>query len=284
MASFDFIEASTKGYEFSWNQRSYLLRAALPIILVKLVCMLAVRFMQIEEQSLIGGLVFIPAHIIEALFVISVVRFIAFREPLFDFRRVLGRGDQQGISQEKENTQKALGKLLSDAASSAGVRIFKAAVAMYLLIKTVKLVLVGVMFEYSKTLDLAAQPAQPEQNFASMLIIMAMTILILWSLRLFWLYIPVALGHSVRGFMARIQGMMISLGLFATLFVCTLPLEILVYAVFITANFILVPESALQLLVHDIIGASGRTMILVVQVAAITYGFVEVLTPHKKKK
>jgi|GEM_PF-3071487 len=285
MASFDFIEASARGYEFSWNERSYLMRAAVPVILVKLVCILIIRFMHIEDQSLISGLVFMPAHVLEALFMVSVVRFIAFREPLFEFGRVMGAGGESDISPEGKAAMDDAGeKRTQSAPVFTGVKMFKAGVAMYLLIKIIQVGFVGAMLDYSKTLDPATQIPAPEQNVASALVFMAITGVMLWAFRLMWLYIPVALGYSVRGVLTRIKGMMSSLNIFATWFVCYFPLVILVYGMFRISNFVVVPETAVQVFAHDIIRIFGETLIILVQVAAMTYGFIEVLTQHKKKK
>lgn len=283
MASFDFIEATSRGYEFSWYERSYLMRAAIPVIFAKLACVLVVRFMQVEDQNLLSGLIFMPAYIVEALFMISLVRYVAFREPLFEFSRVMGVGNESDPVLDEKVKGAEIQKKQSVYAFSRE-KMFKAGVVMYLLIKVVQLGLVGIILDYSKTLDPAVSVPAPEQNVVSAIIVMIFTGSMLWALRLLWLYIPVALGHSVRGFMARIRGMMSSLSIFATWFVCYFPMGMLIYGIFMLSNFVLVPDSALQVLVHDIIRAFGETVVILVQVVAMTFGFIEVLTQHKIKK
>ncbi len=285
MASFDFIEATSKGYEFTWYERSYLMRAAIPVILVKLVCILVIRFLQVEDQNLLSGLILMPAHIIEALLMISLVRFVAFREPLFDFGRVTGMNSGLDVFPEEDAKKgEAEIKEMQDASALAKERMFKAGVAMYLLIKIVQLGLAGLILDYSNTLDPTVSVQAPEQNAASAIIVMVITGAMLWAFRLMWLYIPVALGYSARGFLVRIKGMMSSLSIFATWFVCNFPVMILVYVIFMASNAVLVPDSSIQVLVHDIIRAFGETFVVLVQVVAMTYGFIEVLTKSQKKK
>lgn len=280
MASFDFIEATSKGYEFSWYERSYLMRAAIPVILVKIACILVVRFIGAEEQYLLNGLLFMPAHVLEALLMISVIRYIAFSEPLFEFGRVMGAVDDSDLVLEKKPEVKETKGICA----SARVQMFKAGVAMYLLIKIIQLGLLGVFADFSKTLEPVISTQAPEHNAVSVVILIVITSTMLWAFRLVWLYIPVALGHSVSGFMARIKGMMSSLSIFATWFVCYFPVGMLLYGIFSISNFVLTPESALHILTHDIIKAFGETLIVLVQVAAMTFGFIEVLTQQEKKK
>jgi hypothetical protein len=285
MASFDFVEASSKGYEFVWNARSYLLRAALPVILIRFVCILFVQFMKVEDQNLLSGLIFMPAYILEALYMVSLVRYVAFREPLFDFGRVVGiNGGINPVPKGDVAENEAGIQAAKNVSLFAKERIFKAGVAVYLLIKVIQQGLAGVILDYGNTLDPDVPLPPPEQNAASAFIVMGFTCIMLWVLRLMWLYIPVALGYSARGFLERIKGMMISLSIFATWFVCNFPVMIVFYGVFMVVNQVLVPESFLQVFVHDIIRASGETIVVLVQVVAMTYGFIEVLTQVSEKK
>jgi MFS family permease len=282
MASFDFIEATSKGYEFSWHERSYLMRAAMPVIFVKLVCVLAIHFLQIEDKSLLSGLVFMPAHIVEALFMISVVRYVAFREPLFEFGRVVGTRNQPDTVLD-ENAKEAEIQKAQGAFAFSREKMFKAGVAVYLLIKIVLLGFFGMITDYGKTLDPSIPVPTPEPSIVVMFIIMAMLGAMLWMLRLLWLYIPVALGYSVHGFLVRVKGMMSSLNIFATMFVCNFTLGALIVGALALSNFVVTPETALQVFVYDVITIIGMTIIDIVQAVALTFGFIAVLTQQQHK-
>ena len=282
MASFDFIEAAAKGYEFSWYERSYLFRAAIPVILVKLVCVLVIHILQIEDQNLLNGLVALPAHVLEAIFIISVIRFIAFREPLFEFSRVIGRGAPPEIDREGKPAMSDE-SVKSAKATSSGAEMFKAGVAMYLLIRIMQLGFVGVLLDYSKTIDPNVPVPAPEQNIMNAMIFLALTGAVLWAFRLLWLYIPLAMGYTVRGFLVRIKGMMSSFNIFATWFVTYFPLMVLISGIFVLSNFIFLPGTILQGLVNDCIRVFGEMLIVLVQAVAMTFGFIEVLTNHKEK-
>ncbi|MCK5384603.1 MAG: hypothetical protein KAJ29_03435 [Alphaproteobacteria bacterium] len=285
MASFDFIEASAKGYEFSWYERSYLMRAAVPVVLVKLASILIIRFMHIEDQSLLSGLITMPAHVIEALFMVSVVRFIAFREPLFEFSRVMGGRPPPDIAHDdKAAMGDAEVRHKQDASVFTRVAMFKAGVAMYLLIKIVQLGFIGAMLDYGRGLDPGAEVPAPEQNLANALVFMALTGALLWAFRLVWLYIPMAMGYTVSGFLKRIKGMMSSLSIFATWFVTFFPLMVLISGIFMLSSFVFVSETILQLFIYDVIRVFGETLIILVQTVAMTFGFIEVLTNQNKKE
>lgn len=270
MASFDFVDAAAKGYEFSWRERGYFARAMIPVLFVKLACVIVVRFLHIGDQNLLSGLVEMPAYVVEALFMISVVRFVAFQEPLFEFGRVLRRDEVH----KKLNGE---GPVFSD------VEIFKASVALYLLIKIVQTAFVGVMLDYGPDIEQEVDISAPEQNLSNAIIFVVLFGALLWSVRLIWLYIPVAMGFTIKSFLVRARGVMSSLNIFAIWFVTYFPLVIFIAAIFMLSNFVLLPESMLQIFVHDLIRVCGEMLIILVQAVAITFGFIEVLTGRKSK-
>ena len=279
MANFDFIEASAKGYEFSWHERSHLLRAAISLIFVKLFCTIAVYFFNIPAQSLLSGLVHIPAYVLEALYMISVIRFVVFREALFDFRAMV----QHVINMKSEIKDISDPLSQSNGDPDARIQMFKAGVALYLLIKIAQTVMTGALLEYGKTIDSQAASQASSSNMLSVFFLMIITAGVLWAFRLIWLYIPVTLGYSIKGFLECAKGMMSSLSMFATWFMCYLPLVVLFAGVFMVVDIILPSETVLRIVVHDVIGIFGEITIAVVQVTAMTFGFVELLTRQRIK-
>ncbi|MCK5374169.1 MAG: hypothetical protein KAJ40_02695 [Alphaproteobacteria bacterium] len=279
MASFDFIEASAKGYEFSWRERSYLLRAAIPLILVKFFCTLAIYFFNIPNQSLLSGFVHIPAYVVEALYMISVIRFIVFREPLFNFRAMA----QFVINMKSETKDKSSSSAQHKVVSNEKTQMFKAGVVFYLLIKTIQTAMTGALLEYSQTIDPQASSQVTPPNMLSVLFALIVVAGMLWAFRLIWLYIPVTLGYSIKGFLAHAKGMMSSFSMFATWFMCYLPLVVLFTGVFMVVDMVIPSDTILQVIIHDVIRISGEIMIAVVQITAMTFGFVELLTGRRMK-
>lgn len=258
---FDFIEASLRGYTFLWHERSVLLRAALPWLFVKLLCVAVIYLLGVEGKNLLGGLVSAPASIVGALYIISVVHFVAFGTSPLDYRSVwVG-----------ENAQK-----------------FKAGVLLYLLIKTVQMAFVGSMLDsplsplIDNSVELVPAP-NSEPTVLSMFTLFVVMGGMIWAIRLVWLYIPVALGSSIPGFLSRVRGMRVSWGIFSAWFMCYFPLVLLFAGVFILSNAFLASDSMPQVFVHEIIRNISEIVLISVQAVVMTYGFIGVLSGNSKR-
>ena len=83
MASFDFVDVAAKAYEFMWKERSYIARVAVPVILVKLVCVITVYIFGYQEKFLLSGIIMIPGFVLEAILAIGLIRYVLYREPIF---------------------------------------------------------------------------------------------------------------------------------------------------------------------------------------------------------
>lgn len=271
MASFDFIDAAAKGYEFSWCERSKIVRNALPVIFVKIICIVFIYVLGIQNQHSLSGLVEMPGYILEGILVVSIVRYIAYSEPMFS----IGRGDPSLSDSQKP--------AIIYVGSMSKANAFKAGLAIFLLIKIVQLAFVGVLLDYSQTIDPKAVSNASDPTMASAIIMLALMGIFFWAFRLVWIYIPAAMGYSVKAFLQTVKGMRISFGIFATWFVCYLPLVVLFAGASTIIDFTLVDDSFMKSFAYDMVRILAELVLTVVQMVAMTYGFIQILLNRRAK-
>lgn len=269
MASFDFVDAAAKAYEFTWKERAYITRAAAPVIFVKLACVLMIYSLGLQEKFLLNGLVNIPGYVVEAIFIIGLIRFVLFKEPMFMWNRSIAPPDSDRPA------------LLYSDLQSREIAI-KAGIAMYLLIRIIIAAFLGSMLDLSQVIDHAGNEPPPP-NIASAILVLALLWIIVWGFRLAWLYIPIAMGYSFTKFLHVIKGFNSSLSMFAAWFLCYLPIVILLAGFFNLADLIASEGSALQTGLQELLKIIGELMLTILPVITLTYGFLEILSPKKPK-
>ncbi|MFP4098186.1 MAG: hypothetical protein ACLFP8_03760 [Alphaproteobacteria bacterium] len=288
MASFDFIEAAARGYEFTWRERRALLRAGMPVVVIHIVCIMMVYALQVHERYLLSGLILMPAYVFEALYVVSVVRFMVFGERLFDFFN-MGKGEyaeeeaENVPQQANKNTAFPQEKVSQSLSSHSSVQSFKAAFVIYMLLKVLDEGARGAIQDYDRIWGGEESLFVLDQSPLAAIFILLATGAALWLFRIMWLYIPVALGFSIRGFLRCAKGMMSSLSMFATWFVCYFPLLIAIVVCLMVVSFFVPTESAVQVIVFDVVRVTGSLLLMVVQVAAMTFGYLEMLAQRSRK-
>ena len=271
MASFDFVDAAAKGYEFTWRERGYLFRVALPVIFVKIACVLMIFALGIQDQHLLNGLIAMPGYIIEGIFIVGLVRFVLYREDIF----VAGRMIPAPVIDKKPLVYTGV---------MTRWECLQAGFAMYMLIKIIQLAFDGWVAD-ALVLDDNVQPEPlPDPTFYHAILVLSLLWLALWAFRLVWLYIPVALGHRPGAFLKRIAGFNISLSIFATWFICFLPLVVLVGGFFNAASMLAEEETLARKFLFALLETVGELLLIVVQVAGITYGFSEVIFGKQTEK
>ncbi len=273
MASFDFVDAAAKSYEFVWRERSYLSRVAVPVLFVKFACVLMIFVSGLQDQHLLGGLVAMPGYIVEAIFMIGVIRYVLYRESIFVWGRTIPAPD----SDQKP--------LLHYGPASRG-QCLQAGFAMYLLIKVIQLAMAGTLLDMTQGIDPATQPPPPQPHVGHAIFFLSLMWLSVWTFRLLWLYVPVSMGYPFTKFLKKVQGFNISLSMLATWFICYMPLIILIAGVINIANLIIPNPGSAQILAHSFIEVIGDFLWTLVPMIAMTYGFVEVLSkkPEEPKK
>ena len=270
MASFDFVDAAAKAYEFVWRERAYISRVAIPVIFVKIACALMIFVLGLQNKYLLSGLIAMPAHVVEAIFIVGLIRYVLYRESMFVWGRTIPA---------PESDQKPL--LYSDPMSRG--RCLQAGFAFYLLIKVILLGFSGMMLDYSQTIDPAAQGEPPPPTLWGALFFLSLLWLMVWSFRLLWLYIPVTMGFSFVKFMNKIKGFNISLSMFSAWFICYMPIIILLAGALNFAHLFVVDGTVTQILVDRFIEIIGDFILTILPMIAITYGVVEILSSKDKE-
>ena len=288
MASFDFIDASSRGYAFIWEERGYLARVAIPVLFVKIVCLLCVFVLGLQDQFARQGFVLLPSHILEAVFVVGLIRYALYREAIF----IWGKMVPVPPTDQKYEPYKGV---------MSRKQCVQGGIVMYVLLMVIFLGMTSIAYESTKgsvnmdvpqisvgPSEVAALPAPVEGNGLSSLtnaaVLFAIIATFVWVFRFFWLYIPIAMGISLRGFLKRISGMQSSIFMIATALVCFLPLIVFFMISMQIFSGIFADGSAGNILVRAILESVAGLTILSVQVVAMTYGFVEILSGDKNGK
>lgn len=268
MASFDFIEASAKGYSFTWQERGYLARVALPVLFVKTVCLLGVFVLGLQEQYVRQGLVLMPGHIVEAVFVVGLIRYALYREAMFIW------GKSVPVPPTDEKYAPYQGWLNRKQCVQGGI-------VMYVLLKVI---IIGISAGILDNLVVpgGAMPMPADEPVLPPLlgavVLFSLLIAFTWVFRLVWLYIPIVMGIPLREFLKRISGLQSSVYMIATWLICFLPLIVVLVVGIQIFSGLLTNGSAAYILVRSMLEGAAELVIISVQVVAMTYGFTAMLS------
>lgn len=210
MFRFEFIDSAASAYRFVVVQHQALYQMALVPFLIKLASFVLIVALNLDENFLRQGLVLLPSYFVEGWLVGKVLRFAVFGEI---WPQAL-TGDPQKDAMLYAERSKAL----------------KATMIVYVLIKMV----LALITSYALSADAAYQAssaASEDPGTVSMIIAVGLLFILLWSFRLLWLYIPVALGQSVKGFIMRLKSFSTSLYMLGTWFLCFIPVALLLLMV-----------------------------------------------------
>ncbi|PCI55489.1 MAG: hypothetical protein COB36_07660 [Alphaproteobacteria bacterium] len=288
MASFDFIDASSRSYAFIWKERGYLARVAIPVLFVKIACLLCVFVLGLQEQYARQGFILMPSYILEAVFVVGLIRYALYREAIFIWGKVVP------VPPTDKKYEPYNGVMSRKQCVQGGI-------VMYVLLTVIFLGFTAIAYKSTNggmnvdMLEISAESSETvaaaapvEGNGLTSLINAAVLFVVIavfvWVFRLFWLYIPIAMGCSLRGFLNRISGIQSSIFMIATSLICFLPLVVFFMIGMQVFSGIFVEGSAGNILVRSILEGVAGLAIISVQVVAMTYGFVEILSDDKNSK
>ncbi len=205
MASFDFIEATNKGYSYAWTNRAVITKLGLYPVLVKFVCLVCVSAFGYEDNLLRSGLLMIPSYFLEGWLIAHLLRMAFYSD--------IG----VNLSGDPSRDERALQDKSKD---------LLAGTIVYVLLRLIGMALVG-----SLGVDGAAmsKPPETEQDPSVFMFISAMMVLMLffWMFRIYFIYIPVTLGYSMREYFMKLAGMASSFYILAAWMLCFLPLMLL---------------------------------------------------------
>ncbi len=269
MYSFDFINAASRGYEFIWRERGYLFSVAVPVIFVKIACLLAIFALNIESNYLLQGLISLPAFIVEAIFIIGLIRYFLYREPIFIWGKLVTppQSDIKPKSYVGYMTRK---------------QCIQGGIALYLLLRVIESALLGVSMDFTQNaqhVDIAQEDMTKLSPVMASLIMFSILIAFTWLFRFLWLFIPTASGYPMSYYLKKIPGIRISAGMVATWVICSLPLMV-VFSALLQATGA-GDGDILSVISTSIIRSIAELTIVSVQVTAMTYGIHKILSGEK---
>ncbi len=204
---FDFIDVSVRAFAFLWQNRLSILQLSWLPFSMKLLSFLIIIFLGLQDNYLRQGLVLLPSSMLEGWLVAYVLRMAVLKETW----QGLLTGDRQ------------LDRALADQRK----RFIMGSMLIYTLIKLISALAVGLMVQSGafETLQGGAPSSPPPQSgiFDAYFIGVAAFALVIWSFRYIWLYVPIALGYSVRLFLKKIFGFLTSFRMIAVWLVCFAP-------------------------------------------------------------
>ena len=273
MAHFDFINAATKGYELCWINRKYFLRIAIPVLFVKLTCVLAIFTTGMQEKYLMQGIIMMPSYILEALFAIGLIRYILYKEPIFIWGTPVP-------PPETDTKPMPYSGVLSKEKS------IKAGVAIYILVKLVEAFMLGIAMDSIPSTPVATvsdgdMDIIEFSPFISSLIIFISLVIFAWAFKLFWSFVPIAFGYPVSYYLKRLKGASQTVSMIAAWIVCSLPLMTLFSSILQGLSEGLTEGSAEFIILTSITRVVAEIMILSIQVCAMAYGIHRVLSGIK---
>ena len=312
MASFDFIDVSVRAYEFFFSKAHYLMKVAIPVMFIKLICYLGIFVLGYEEMFWRQGLVLLPSFLIEGLFIAGLIRYIVYNEPIFIWGRLVEPGER---APDTEN-----GLPAQYIGSLGRTKCLQAGIAVYTLTQIVYWGIYSALTDFTNRPEVQAMVEDARQakeeereaalntgventelpselspdmlngsgpNMAEMFVdavlMFAIVVSMIWVFRLFWLYIPAAMGVSMRYFLHTIRGLSSSILLFVTWFSCRFP-TIIVMNLVAKIFLLMFPDgSAGFILLEAVLRSVADVVIVTVTTIGLTFGIFAILSPVKKK-
>ncbi|MCB1680943.1 MAG: hypothetical protein H6858_08755 [Rhodospirillales bacterium] len=212
MASFDFLKAAIKGYQFAWFHGAELFKFSFPVVFIGVFCELVVIQSGMEENILRRGLLELPATFAQGYFLCELVRYVIYNEPfvLWGYARSSKIGEFQTLYTQRmaDRPRKAL---------------IQGAVIFYVFQILVATMLWGLSRMAAEIpVDAGSVESVNGPDLLTGLVNLSVVVLILlaafWSIRLSFLYISFAMGYGVRRYLRKLAGFSSS----ASLFLCSI--------------------------------------------------------------
>lgn len=204
----DIFSAISRGYKSTWDARSYLLRLALVPFLLKIIFYtLAIKYGQADggQGYLRFMLILLPAIFAEGWMMAHFVRYLVLRQT-WPFRA-------------SGNLDADMKMLMSRARGVLGGTIVY--VLIHLAVAIVMGMLMGLLWPYIPENPQTDPMELPAPLAVGML---ALVPLILWGFRLYWIYIPFALGSGdVPKYLSVLKGYATSFSLVGVWLLCITP-------------------------------------------------------------
>ena len=223
---FDFIEAAASGYKAAWAGRHTLMALGWPVLIVKIICFMAVILLGLQDNYLRQGLIFLPGYCLEGWFIALALRYV-----------LLGELWPDALSGDAARDQAWM------QVRQIGLR---SSMIVYVLIKLASAVVIAALFDANQMVEQAQQQGGilPVEAAGGSALIMSFGMIIamlfgFWAFRYVWLYVPLALGYQMRGFLARIGGFLASFRLLGMWMISFTPIFIVMIVLFDGLNTVM---------------------------------------------
>ena len=209
----DIIDIAARGYMSVWEHRKTLAQMALFPMMVKCLTVAVVVILGLQENLLRQGLLYIPSFFVEGWFIAAALRLVFYHEAWPSFLTGDAKEDAARIAQRRKAIQ------------ACGI--------LYTLLRLVSVLSVAMFVEYAgdpatNTEGLAAGAPAPEDIpfIVSVIAFAGATMLLMgsiWAYRYFCLYVPVALGRSIKSFLKAAFGFKTSFHMIFVSMLCFMP-------------------------------------------------------------
>lgn len=222
MPAFDFIECASKAYRYVWDNRQALARLSALVIGIKIVSFALVIMLGLSDHLLRQGLFLLPSYFLEGWAVALIMA--------------------QALKMETDKAY-VLVRPLKDYEEKNAVM---ASMILYVLFKIILSVFAGLVFSGPiRDMPEATQVSAPEPGLAMFIASSLFVVFMIWIFRFFWLYVPVALGFSVKHFFKKIMPFSASFYMLGLWAMCFIPpgLVLLVVSGFVDGVLPAAPEA-----------------------------------------
>jgi hypothetical protein len=194
MAKFDFVECASGAYQYIWDERAQLARVSAFVLGMKILSFTGILLLNMQDNLLRQGLMLIPAHFVEGIVVAQIM--------------------VMAVYQKSHETLSKSQMLGSAPILASGI--------LYLLIKLAMSFALGMTFVSPEEFA-AAQGQSGASPLSSLALAALLLALLIWAFRLFWLYVPVALGYSVGEYMMKFRSYVSSFYMIGVWLLCFVP-------------------------------------------------------------
>lgn len=270
MASFDFIKATIKGYQFVWVHRVELFKFSFPVVFIAVFCEFVIIQAGMEENLLRRGLLDLPAVFAQGYFLVELVRYAIYGEPFV----LWGYTRRSKIDQFKELYLQRMQDFRRRA-------LIQAALILYVLQMVVADVLMGLSALGAQK---EGQPPVEAMSQADILaglpeVIIALLFLIaaFWCVRLGFLYVSLSMGYGIREYLHKLRGFSSSVNLFLCSFFVMLLLVFPAEMLFKLLTLVFADFPAMWVVTTAIVREYIAIILLSVVTVASAYGIKEMV-------
>lgn len=269
MASFDFVDAAAKGYEFVWVNRVVISKFAFPVIFVKIFCLLTLIVTEVGDNILRQGLVLLPGTVMEAVFLVGLVRFAHHKEPFLYW-------GYTRHSRIKEYTQ-----LYNERQHDLRRRQSVHAAVIYYIIINLSMFLLNSFISEPKPSVSNAVLLPP--TFGVFVFIMFFLTVFVWSIRLLIVYIPVAMDYTISEYLRKIEGVQSSIFLFLCLMITLVPLLLVLFSGLGVALVIFADFDAFKIIFVCSLLVIGALIISSITTLGFSYGIKQMMENQSRE-